>query len=452
MKLSDKKIDMLKGPLAKSIFLFTIPIAVGSIIQQLFNSADTWVVGFFSSSNALAAVGTNAEIIAMIVTVSSGLSVGANIAAAKCIGKGKKHELPFVSAGAVLLAAVVGIAVLLLGQRLSLPLLNIIKVPDSILPSAQKYLQIYFLGYPFLLLYDFCAAILRAVGNSRYPFAVIVISGAVNLVFNIFFVTVFHLDVVGVAIATDISCALSAVLLVLKLRKEKLLEKIKIPAKEAAKRAAEILKTGVPSALSGAVFCFANIFVQASVNTFGPAAIAGSTVAVNFEYFVYYIITAFGQTAATFTGQNHAAENFSRCKKITGLCLLFSVALSLAATAPIIVFREFFAGLFSSDPAVIQNAVLRTMCILLLEPMCGLYEIPGGTLRGSGHATLPALCTVVGTCLFRIVWIFTVFAANPSLSLLYRAFPLSWLVTTLLTAAAFIAARPFAAADRSKSQ
>lgn len=303
-----------------------------------------------------------------------------------------------------------------------------------------------------MLLYDFCAAILRAVGNSRYPFAVIVISGAVNLVFNIFFVTVFHLDVVGVAIATDISCALSAVLLVLKLRKEKLLEKIKIPAKEAAKRAAEILKTGVPSALSGAVFCFANIFVQASVNTFGPAAIAGSTVAVNFEYFVYYIITAFGQTAATFTGQNHAAENFSRCKKITGLCLLFSVALSLAATAPIIVFREFFAGLFSSDPAVIQNAVLRTMCILLLEPMCGLYEIPGGTLRGSGHATLPALCTIVGTCLFRIVWIFTVFAANPSLSLLYRAFPLSWLVTTLLTAAAFIAARPFAAADRSKSQ
>lgn len=165
MKLSDKKIDMLKGPLAKSIFLFTIPIAVGSIIQQLFNSADTWVVGFFSSSNALAAVGTNAEIIAMIVTVSSGLSVGANIAAAKCIGKGKKHELPFISAGAVLLAAVVGIAVLLLGQRLSLPLLNIIKVPDSILPSAQKYLQIYFLGYPFLLLYDFCAAILRAVGS-----------------------------------------------------------------------------------------------------------------------------------------------------------------------------------------------------------------------------------------------------------------------------------------------
>ena len=149
MKLSDKKIDMLKGPLAKSIFLFTIPIAVGSIIQQLFNSADTWVVGFFSSSNALAAVGTNAEIIAMIVTVSSGLSVGANIAAAKCIGKGKKHELPFISAGAVLLAAVVGIAVLLLGQRLSLPLLNIINVPDSILPSAQKYLQIYFLGYPF---------------------------------------------------------------------------------------------------------------------------------------------------------------------------------------------------------------------------------------------------------------------------------------------------------------
>ena len=360
MKLSDKKIDMLKGPLAKSIFLFTIPIAVGSIIQQLFNSADTWVVGFFSSSNALAAVGTNAEIIAMIVTVSSGLSVGANIAAAKCIGKGKKHELPFISAGAVLLAAVVGIAVLLLGQRLSLPLLNIIKVPDSILPSAQKYLQIYFLGYPFLLLYDFCAAILRAIGSF------------------------------------------------------------------------------------GSGFLLCEHFCPGLGQHLRPRRNCGEHGGRQFRIFCLLHNNRLRQ--------NHAAENFSRCKKITGLCLLFSVALSLAATAPIIVFREFFAGLFSSDPAVIQNAVLRTMCILLLEPMCGLYEIPGGTLRGSGHATLPALCTVVGTCLFRIVWIFTVFAANPSLSLLYRAFPLSWLVTTLLTAAAFIAARPFAAADRSKSQ
>ena len=368
MKLSDKKIDMLKGPLAKSIFLFTIPIAVGSIIQQLFNSADTWVVGFFSSSNALAAVGTNAEIIAMIVTVSSGLSVGANIAAAKCIGKGKKHELPFISAGAVLLAAVVGIAVLLLGQRLSLPLLNIIKVPDSILPSAQKYLQIYFLGYPFLLLYDFCAAILRAIGSF------------------------------------------------------------------------------------GSGFLLCEHFCPGLGQHLRPRRNCGEHGGRQFRIFCLLHNNRLRPDRRHLHGAKPCGRKFFEVQKNHGDVPAFFGCFEPCGNGAHHSIPRIFRRAFSSDPAVIQNAVLRTMCILLLEPMCGLYEIPGGTLRGSGHATLPALCTVVGTCLFRIVWIFTVFAANPSLSLLYRAFPLSWLVTTLLTAAAFIAARPFAAADRSKSQ
>lgn len=289
MKFKNAEVDMLHGPLIKKLLLFTLPIALSSILQQLFNAADTAVVGYFGNKDALAAVGTNTEIVALIVTVSSGLSIGANILVANLIGKNRKNE--------------------------------------------------------------------------------------------------------------------------------------------------------IPSAVQGAVFCFANIFVQASVNGFGETAIAGSTVAMNFEYFTYYIITAFGQTATTFTGQNHAAGQRERCRKILWLCLLLSTVCSSIPIFTIVLFRSFFSGLLTPDPAVIESAGVRILCILLFEPICNLYEIPAGALRGSGHALYPALSTMIGTCAFRIIWICTVFRANPTLPLLYHAFPLSWVVTILLVGGGFLVIR-----------
>lgn len=205
---------------------------------------------------------------------------------------------------------------------------------------------------------------------------------------------------------------------------------------------AETLKTGVPSAVQGAVFCFANIFVQASVNRFGADAIAGSAIAMNFEYLTYYSITAFGQTATTFTSQNYAAGDLARCRKILWLCLVFSTALNLAMIVPVVVFRPFFCGLFSSEPAEIACAGVRIGCILLFEPVCSLYETPAGVLRGTGHAVLPAADMMVGTCAFRIVWILTVFRAHPALETLFHAFPLSWLATIVLIALSFAVCRP----------
>lgn len=210
---------------------------------------------------------------------------------------------------------------------------------------------------------------------------------------------------------------------------------------------AEILKTGIPSAIQGAVFCFANIFVQAAVNRFGTAAIAGSAAAMNFEYFSYYIITAFGQTATTFTGQNYSAKQYGRCKKILLLCLSFSIISSLLTIVPNVIFRYRLSAIFSDDPTVIENAAKRIMCILIFEPLCNLFEIPTGTLRGTGHASLAAADTVIGTCVFRIVWIFTVFRAHPSLEMLYLAFPLSWVVTITLVAISLACANPFRSSD-----
>lgn len=424
--------DMLHGPLSGKLLLFTLPIALSSMVQQLFNAADTAVVGYFGSEGALAAVGTNTEIIALIVTLSSGLSIGANILIANRIGQNEIDELPAAVQTAMLLAALIGMAGLLLEQAAAAPLPELIQTPNSIFEEAALYLQFYMLGYLFLLLYDFGAAVLRARGDSRAPFLALMLSGAANVGLNLFFVVVLHMGVAGVAIATDISTALSALLVLRRLKKDELFRLTFREPKFSLKIAGSILKPGVPSAVQGAVFCFANIFVQASVNRFGETAIAGSTIAMNFEYFTYYIITAFSQTATTFTSQNYAAGQRDRCRCILWLCLGLSTVCSTIPIVTIVLFRDFFSSIFTPEAPVIESAAVRILCILLFEPICNLYEIPAVVLRGSGHALYPTVSTILGTCAFRIVWICTVFRTHPTLPMLYHAFPLSWAATILL--------------------
>ena len=442
MKMKTQELDMLHGPLAGKLLRFTLPIALSSIVQQLFNAADIAVVGSFGNADALAAVGTNTEIVALIVTVSAGLSIGANVMLSGQIGRGETAETHDALQTAMRLAALIGVLGLLLGQFAAEPLLRLIRTPDAIFDAAAQYLRIYLLGYPFLLLYDFGASALRARGDSRYPFLALVISGIANVALNLFFVIVFRLGVAGVAIATGISTMLSAALVLHRLTRDEQYRFTFRKSKLSLRTAGEILKIGLPSAVQGAVFCFANIFVQASVNRFGETAIAGSTIAMNFEYFTYYIITAFGQTATTFTSQNHAAGQPDRCKRILWLCLGLSALCSAIPIFTIVLFRDGFSGLFTTDAAVIEYAAVRVLCILLFEPVCNLYGIPAGVLRGSGHALYPAAATMIGTCAFRILWICTVFRANPTLPMLYHAFPLSWAATILLVNVGFLAIHP----------
>lgn len=443
MRYHEKNIDMLTGSLYKSILLFTIPIALSSMLQQLFNAADTAILGLFGTSSSLAAVGTNGEIIALIVSLSSGLSIGVNVLIAQQIGQHKEHHIASIIQTTIALAVIVGVIGLIVGQCISAPLLALIQTPSDILDSSVLYLRIYFMSYPFLMLYDFGSAILRAHGNSRYPFIALTLSGIVNVLLNILFVMLFQWEVCGVAIATVLSTGFSAVLIMLRLRKEfssfslsfskyKINFGFMIP----------IFKIGIPSAVQGAVFCFANLFVQASVNRFGSYAIAGSTIAMNFEYFAYYVITAFGQAATTFTSQNHAAGQTKRCWKITWICMLFSIVSSLLMIEPLVIFRTFFSGIFSANHTVVQYACLRIMCILIFEPLCSLYEIPAGVLRGTGHSLYPAIATIIGTCCLRILWIYTIFKQYCTLDILYRAFPISWIITILLMLMGFMIIKP----------
>ena len=441
MNRKDREMDMLHGPLLKKILLFTLPIALSSMLQQLFNAADTSIVGYFDSANSLAAVGTNGEIIALIVSLSSGLAIGVNVLIANQIRQKKTDKIPEIVHTSIMLAVLIGITGLFIGQFITRPLLSLIQTPDKIIGLAEIYLRIYFLGYPFLLLYDFGSAVLRARGDSRYPFLALTFAGVINVLLNVFFVIVMRIGVAGVAIATDISTALSAGLVIWRLYKDiaRSFTQIHIHPEYVS----QILKTGIPSAIQGAVFCFANIFVQASVNSFGAVTIAGSTIAMNFEYFAYYVITAFGQTATTFTSQNYAADQKKRCRQILWICLISSTLFSLVIIEPIILFRTGFSGLFSTELEVIRNACIRIMYILFFEPICSLYEIPAGALRGAGHSALPAVMTVIGTCAFRIIWICTVFRLHTKLEVLYSAFPISWVTTILLIAGSFAVVRPF---------
>lgn len=463
--------DMLHGPLLRKILLFTLPIALSSMLQQLFNAADTSVVGYFADANALAAVGTNGEIVAFLVTLSAGLAVGANVLVAQRIGEGNASAINTILHTAIRLALSAGIICLITGQLVARPILILIRTPADVLDSAVLYLRIYLIGMPFVMLYDFGAAILRAKGDSRSPFITLAFCGFVNVILNLFLVVIVKMNVAGVALATDIANALAALWVMWRLIRhmteggreiqenadhrtwKKLLrdsvafKQLKgepsIPGSNESLILRKILMIGIPSALQGAVFCFANIFVQASVNRFGAVATAGSTIAMNFEYFVYYMITAFGQTATTFTGQNYAAGNKARCKKVFIICLAASLISSAAMTLPLVVWRETCAGLFSTDREVIAAACLRIMAILTFEPMCSLYEVAAGALRGMGHSTLPAVLTIVGTCALRIGWILTVFSATPSLPLLFMVFPLSWVVTSLLMIGALLLFKPY---------
>ena len=438
-----QEMDMLHGALLGKLVRFALPIALSSMLQQLFNAVDTSVVGRFADANALAAVGTNGEVVALLVTVSSGLAVGANVCIAHCIGEAHPEKISSILHTALLLAGVLGLGGAFAGQAAAAPLLRLLNTPAEVLDLAVLYLRIYFAGYQFLLMYDFGAAVLRAKGDSKRPFAALAASGLLNVVLNLFFVLFCRMGVAGVAAATGLSTAFSAALILFWLAKEQGAFRFSIAFLRLDVKALKcILRVGVPSAVQGAVFCFANLFVQADVNRFGAAVIAGSTIAMNFEYFGYFFITAFGQAATTFTSQNFAAGKPDRCRKVLWLGMGCAAGFCALITLPLTAGRAAASAVFSTDSAVIAAAGVRILHILAFEPVCACYEVPSGVLRGAGHPLLPAVLTILGTCLLRIVWSFTVFEHFGTLESLYIVFPASWCVTIVLVWVGYVALRP----------
>lgn len=424
------KMDMTHGTLWNKILIFALPLAASSILQQLFNSVDTAVVGRFASSQALAAVGSNGSLISLLINLFIGISLGSNVVIAHYIGQGAQKNIQAAIHTAIVVALVSGFFVMILGQFIARPVLLLMGTPEDVIDLAVLYLRIYLLGMPFIMLYDFGSSILRSTGDSKRPLYSLIVAGVINTLLNLVLVIGFKLSVSGVAIATVISNVVSSGIVIYFLTQES--EPIKLDLKKLAVSTTElkkILKIGVPAGLQGMMFSIANVCIQSTINSFGSDAIAGSAAALNYEFFSYFMVNAFGQTTVTFTSQNYGAGEYGRCKKIFRTGMMFSFISCGLLSAVFVIGRGFFLGIYSTDANVLVYAKQRICIATTLELLTSIYEISAGAMRGLGHSMTPAVITFMGSCVLRLIWISTACKMVHEFWVLMIIYPISWIIT-----------------------
>lgn len=424
------EIDMCNGPLLGKILLFSIPLMLSGILQLLFNAADIIVVGRFVGHQALAAVGSTGSLINLLVNVFIGLSVGTNVMVANYYGARKYEQVRETVHTSVLTSLVCGCALIAAGVLLAAPLLSLMGTPDDVLGQATLYMRIYFAGMPVILLYNFGAAILRAIGDTRRPLYFLLFAGVINVLLNLFFVIQLHMGVAGVALATVLSQAVSAGLIVHTLLKSEgcfqlELRKLKIYPE----RLKQMIRIGLPAGMQGAIFSISNVLIQSSINSFGSVAMAGSTAASNIEGFVYTSMNALHQTALSFTSQNYGAGKTDRINRILLLCLGCVTVVGLVLGNCAYFFGHQLLGIYSSDPEVISYGLIRMSYVAVPYFLCGIMDVMVGSLRGLGYSIMPMLVSLTGACGLRILWIFTVFQWFRSLDTLFISYPISWGLT-----------------------
>ncbi|WP_369297517.1 MATE family efflux transporter [uncultured Neglectibacter sp.] len=421
------EIDMTHGPLLGKIVKFAIPLAVSGVLQLLFNAADIVVVGRFAGSTALAAVGSTGALINLIVTLFMGLSVGTNVLVAQYYGAGNQKELSETVHTSILASVVFGIGLIFIGIGLARPVLEAMATPPEVLDQAVLYMRIYFIGMPGMMLYNFGAAVLRAVGDTQRPLYFLLLAGIINVLLNLFFVIQLHMGVAGVAAATSISQAISAGLVLWCLVKADSIYRVDLRRLCIKKdKLLKMAKIGLPAGIQGASFSISNVLIQSTINSFGSVAMAGNTAAANIEGFVSTAMDAFSQAAMSFTGQNVGAKKLNRVNRILVLCLSLGVGIGL-----LMGIGAYFAGssllsIYSSDPEVISFGLRRLAIVCACQCVGALMGNMVGVLRGLGASFVPMVITITFVCGFRVVWLYTVFAMAPTLETLYWSYPITW--------------------------
>ncbi len=445
-RIQKKQLDILHGSIWNKLPQFALPIAATAILEQLFNASDVAVVGNFTGSQrtaAVAAVGANSAVIGLIVNLFIGIALGSNVVIAHAVGQGEKDAVKKAVHTSVLVSLIGGVLVGLLGELIARPLLELINVPNDVMPLALLYLRIYLIGMPVILLYNFEAAIFRSVGDTRTPLIALAASGVLNVILNLFFVAVLKMTVNGVAIATVISNAVSSFLLYRKLRKTT--QDIHLEPKQLRidfdilKR---ILRIGLPAGIQSAVFSISNIVIQSAINSLGTVVMAASSAAFNIEIITYDILNSFSQACTTFVGQNFGAGKLDRCKKTLALCLFEGAAFLAAAIALILFFGKSLLAVFNNDPQVVETGYIRLMLAMVSHSFCLLYEVMSGYMRGFGISLTPAILTMFGVCGVRIGWIQFVFPQSRTFRTIMTVYPISLSVTALLIFIALICYRP----------
>ena len=435
-------IDMTHGPLLGKMLRFALPLMLSSILQLLFNAADVIVVGRFAGNTALAAVGSTGALINLLVNLFIGLSIGSNVVVARYVGANDWEDAHEAVHTSVLLSLIGGCALVVIGLVLAKPLLSLMGTPEDVLDLAAVYMRIFFCGMPLNMLYNFGSAILRSTGDTKRPLYFLMIAGAINVVLNLFFVIVLHMSVAGVALATIISQAVSALLITgCLLRDEGIchldLKKLKIYPDKLK----EMVRIGLPAGLQGCVFSISNVLIQSSVNSFGSIAMAGNTSAANIEGFIYVSMNAMYQTALSFAGQNMGAKEYGRLKKITFLSMATVAVIGFTVGMAAYFFGKELLGIYSSDPEVIRYGLIRVGIIFPTYFLCGMMDVMVGNLRGLGYSFLPMCISLTGACGLRVLWIFTIFRAHHSLEWLYYSYPISWALTASMHIICYIIVR-----------
>lgn len=428
--MKTKEMDMLNGGLSGKLILFAIPLAFSGILQQLFNSADVAVVGRFAGSAALAAVGSCVALVGIFVNLIIGLAVGPNAALANLIGQGQRDRISRMVHTILTFGMILGVVLMGLGFLTARTVLEASGTPESVINEALLYIRIYFIGIPFMTIYNFGAAILRSYGDTKRPMYYLVLSGTVNVILNLVFVICFGLGVEGVAISTTISNMLSTALVLVHLHGKEdefqfRFHKMHIEWKDLKR----VLMIGIPAGIQGAIFSVSNVFIQSGINSFGEDAIAGSSLALNFEYFTYDIANAFAQAAVTFTSQNFGAGNLKRCKKIFWLCMLFGMGFTEILSIVFMIWDDFFVSIYTISDAVAVYGLIRMHHVCSLEGLTATYEVESAALRGMGKSLEPSIITILGTVVFRMIWLVTIFKWIPTYDMLMNVYIASWVFT-----------------------
>ncbi len=430
---------MLQGPLLKNVILYTIPIILTSWLQLLFNAADLVVVGQHNGSNSLAAVGATGAITNLIVNLFIGLSVGAGVGVAHGLGSEDDEAVHRTVHTAIPAAIISGLLLTVVGVCMSKTFLVWMGTPENILPLSTLYMQVYFGGMVFNMVYNFAASILRAAGDTKSPLLFLGLSGVINVGLNVIFVTALHMNVAGVALATAISQAVSAVLVVITLMRRKdacrlELKKLRIYKQQLLK----MIRIGLPAGIQGSMFSISNVMIQSSINSFGDVVMSGNTAAGNIEGFVFTAMNAFHQTAVNFTGQNVGARQYDRVKKILFTCLGCVAVTGLVLGTLMYAFGPQLLGIYITDSQqAIEYGLIRMQYVCAVYFMCGLMDVSTGALRGMGASVVPMIISILGVCGVRLLWIATVFQTYHTTDCLYLSYGVSWVTTFICQFVAF---------------
>lgn len=434
--------DLTVGTIVDKVLMFAIPLMLTSMLQQLFNATDVAVVGKFASKEAMAAVGSNSPVISLLVNFFVGISVGANVLIARSIGAKNEAKARSVVGTAMALAIASGLFVAVAGNLIAAPIIDLLGVPPEVRGYSITYLRIYFSGVPFIMLYNFEAAIFRSNGNTRTPLISLFIGGMFNVAANLFFVLVLKMDVDGVAIATVLANVISSMMLLYCLMREESvirvdLKKIKVNKNELS----TILRIGVPAGLQSAVFSISNICVQSAINSLGADYMAASSAAFNLEIFAFFVVNSFTQTLVTFVGQNYGAGNYARCREVIRKTLLVSWVFTMVISGILLLTARPLLGLFTNEQFVIEAGLIRIKCLLYAETLNVIMDNLSGAMRGLGKSLVPAVTTLVCVCGVRIFWVFTGFQIYHSWLSIMLVFPVSWAVNAIFIVIGYIHTR-----------